>query len=500
MEWLAQPYFVIWQVIFLKSVALIYFFAFRGLHKEILGLAGSQGVYPINLMLKALDENENWQKYFKYPSLFWLNSSDKAIKAVTFLGQILALPILFDVYQPFFFFLLWLLYLSINTASPISMFFQFDALLLEVGFLAIFFSILYPPPPLLVYVAWFYLFRLMFSPGIYKVLFGRKEWRTLEAMYYHFEIQPKPLWLAYWLHKLPKIWLKAATAFTIVVEIVVPFFIFVSVWGRAIVAGLTMLFHFTIYLAGDLAFFNLLSMVLCLPLLMEINPGWIYKGWWMEPSTNFHPWLSPFLSVIAIFLFFKQIVALYEVFFEAKHKSFLHQFRIASFYGMAAHFRTERYEIIIEGSDDLQTWLPYVFKHKIQEVKKPLPWLSSLTHSRFDTLITLASLYSYFHGGWLTNLLTRLLQGSPEVIRLLKENPFPQKPPKYIRCREERYQFSSSKIKSANGDVWEVEPGNHFCTTFYLADKTVPKKYKKHEPRPLVPFTHLLKPSDSCQI
>ena len=491
-EWLTQPYFTLWQSIFLKSIALVYFWSFYCLHKEILGLVGSRGIYPIKMVLDAYREKLGEKPYYTMPTLFWLNSSDRFIKAVTWLGQILPFFILFDIFSPVFFFLLWVLYLSLINVSGMVMSSQYDILLIEVGFLSIFYSVLTPPPALLVYLAWFYLFRLMFCTGMYKVLFGMKEWRTLDALSFFLETQPFPTKIAYYIYKLPKFSLKILTFTVLFIQIVSPFFIF-GPQGLRLTAGLLIaLSQLGIMLCGNYAFFNVLTIALCIPLFMDVNPGILYSPWSTEPVTQYHEWLTPILSIIAILLFLKQLEEFYYTFFDNGKKHFLAPFRIANFYGMYSHLSVEHYEIKIEGGDG-RFWRIYSYRQRAA-VDKPLRWLSFLKFSRFESILSNAGNITYHHGGWFTQLIIRLLQGSSEVGALFKSNPFTETPPQFIRCNLEHFRFTDCKIKRQTGQWWCKKSLGSYCTTFYLADKIEAKKYKRNEPRPLVPFEKVKSP------
>ena len=49
----------------------------------------------------------------------------------------------------------------------------------------------------------------------------------------------------------------------------------------------------------------------------------------------------------------------------------------------------------------------------------------------------------------------KILEGSNEVLALLKDNPFPQNPPKYLRAQVYDYEFTDTQERSANGEIWE---------------------------------------------
>lgn len=74
-----------------------------------------------------------------------------------------------------------------------------------------------------------------------------------------------------------------------------------------------------------------------------------------------------------------------------------------------------------------------------------------------------AALGSYQSNRWFINFLTRLLQGSPEVLALLEKNPFPNSPPKRVRAVLYEYQFTDSKTRAAAGEWWRREDKGLYC-------------------------------------
>src|SRR5690606_15650892 len=117
---------------------------------------------------------------------------------------------------------LFFLYLSLAVAGQTFMSYQWDALLLEAGFLAIFL------PSRSRLVTWLYrflLFRYILLSGVVKILSADPAWDSLTALYYHFETQPLPTPLAWYAHHLPRPLLVAGTAATLVIELALPFLI-----------------------------------------------------------------------------------------------------------------------------------------------------------------------------------------------------------------------------------------------------------------------------------
>jgi len=137
-------------------------------------------------------------------------------------------------------------------------------------------------------------------------------------------------------------------------------------------------------------------------------------------------------------------------------------FHMVNHYGLFAVMTTSRPEIIIEGSDDGQLWKPYEFKYKPGDVYRRLPWVAPY-QPRLDWQMWFAALSNYQNNPWFQQLMIRLLQGTPEVTSLLAFNPFPDKPPHFIRAVTYDYHFSDSTTRRKTGAIWtRTELGGYF--------------------------------------
>jgi lipase maturation factor 1 len=131
--------------------------------------------------------------------------------------------------------------------------------------------------------------------------------------------------------------------------------------------------------------------------------------------------------------------------------------RIVNTYGLFAVMTTARPEIIIEGSDDGVHWHEYTFKYKPGDVRRPPLW--NIPHQpRLDWQMWFAALDTASQNPWFLRFLQRLLENSPEVTALLGSNPFPHKPPLYVRALLYDYRFSSREEKEATGAWWVRQP------------------------------------------
>ncbi|MEC9314099.1 MAG: lipase maturation factor family protein, partial [Pseudomonadota bacterium] len=188
----------------LRLLALIYLFAFASLYTQIAGLVGPEGILPFDKLLERAHRTEGWLAWLQLPNLFWFNASDLALKAAALAGCIFSLLLLFNRLSQMATIMLFVLYLSLYHAGQIFLSFQWDSLLLEAGFLAIF---LVSGPTLFVILLYeWLLFRFRFMSGLSKLLSGDPSWSGFTALQHYFETQPLPHIGAWYAHQLP-VWL-----------------------------------------------------------------------------------------------------------------------------------------------------------------------------------------------------------------------------------------------------------------------------------------------------
>jgi lipase maturation factor 1 len=267
--------------VFLRSLGLIYLIAFVSLWVQIIGLVGRDGILPADSAMAVMRHGANaqhlgWDRYHLMPTLCWLNTSDSFLKFQCAAGTALAVLLIVGIAPAPCLFLLWLIYLSLSTVCREFLAFQWDILLLEIGFLAIFLAPLQfwprlscaaPPSRLVLWVLRWLLFKLMFQSGCVKLLSGDPAWRSLTALRFHYETQPLPTWIGWYAHQLPA-WAQAASAVVMFgIELFVPFLIFAPRRLRQWACLALVFLQTLIFLTGNYCFFNLLTMALCLLLL-----------------------------------------------------------------------------------------------------------------------------------------------------------------------------------------------------------------------------------------
>ena len=474
--------------LFLRLVGFIYLCAFLSLAVQIKGLVGSRGILPANDFI-AKRKHFGMGIFHRDPTLFWINSSDNFLVATSWIGVVLSVLLLIG-FVPFpALILLWVLYLSLFTVGRIFLGYQWDVLLLETGFLAIFLAPLelvpqFPPTkgssPIILWLMWWLLFRLMFSSGMVKLNSGDRVWRNLTALCVHYETQPLPTPLAWRAHQLPIRFHQFSTVIMFVIEIGAPFLIIGPQWARNLAAALFIFLMILIELTGNYAFFNLLGVALSVLLLDDKTLAPMFKWLSIEPIApsmiipcpDFMNWIAVVLAIVILALSVLPTVRLFQIqmSWPGRLETFFERFepfRLVNSYGLFSVMTIERPEIIVEGSDDANTWHAYEFKWKPGDVKRP-PRFVAPHQPRLDWQMWFAALGYYPNHPWVRSFLVRLLEGSPEVLSLLKANPFPNKPPRYVRCVLYDYRFTNRKERRETNAFWKAERRGVYCPILEL--------------------------------
>ena len=490
---------------FLRALGLIYLIAFVSLWVQIDGLVGSNGMSPVSQFLPTAREQLGREAYSLLPTLCWFNSSNVFLHFLCGGGVVLSLLLIFEIVQVLCLIALFVFYLSLTIAGQTFLSFQWDILLLETGFLSIFLAPWQlrpkrgrelPVSRAALFLLKLLLFKLMVMSGVVKLTSGDDSWGWLDhsfhwsaltALDYHYWSQPLPTLFAWWADKSPEWFKHFSVAFCLVVEIIVPFFIWAPRRPRLIAAGLIIFLQIAIGVTGNYCFFNLLTIALCLLLIDDaVCRGKDVRGsaFGPQPSTSLRagsggalPSRLSTYGAIAVIVVSLPINA-WLIFTAFKPDASwprplaavygrLEAFRIANGYGLFRVMTKDRGEIVIEGSADGIDWLPYEFKWKPGDVKRAPGWCAP-HQPRLDWQMWFAALGTPQQNPWFSGLVIRLLQGSGDVSRLLAHNPFPDQPPHYIRAGFYRYRFTTVEEHRQSGAWWKRQELGEYLPTVSL--------------------------------
>jgi hypothetical protein len=412
---------------------------------------------PFSEYLAAARQGWGASAYWQLPTLFWLDPSDVALVAGAWAGVALGVLVMLGLVVRPALTLLFVLYLSYVYAGQLFMSYQWDLLLLEAGFLAIFLT---GGSRIVVWLYRWLLFRFLFLAGLAKLISGDATWQKLTALNYHFWTQPLPSPLAWYAAQLPQWVLSTATAATLVIELGLVFLVFLPRRPRMALALLVVAFQLAIMATGNYNFFNLLTLLLCLFLLDDaalrrvLPCGLVAKVYRRRPQPGtVATALAALVAVVTVPIGSNLIweplsgrnLPVAGALAEA-----LSPLLIVNPYGLFATTTTTRPEIVVEGSEDGRTWRAYEFRYAPGPVTRAPTW--NIPHQpRLDWQLWFASYGSAAQNRWVERLLQRLLEGSAPVLGLFAENPFPDQPPRYVRAQLYAYRFADP-----GGGAWWV--------------------------------------------
>ena len=465
-----RPQYRIASDLFVRLIGLCYLVAFVSLWVQVAGLIGSHGVLPIGEFLDAVRRQTGGARLDLLPTLCWFDASDPFLNLMCGAGAAASLLAMAGLVPAWSLMLCWILYLSLSVAGQVFFAFQWDSLLLETGLLAILLAPLgprlsrakAPPSPTILFLLRWLLFRLTFASGFVKLSSGDPSWRGLTALRYHYETQPLPPWTAWFAHQFPAWFQTLSCAVLFGIELGIPFLIFAPRRLRLLAAGALAFLQAAIAATGNYAFFNLLAVVLVLPLL---DDACFREAWRRLPDAEgSRRWPRPIVAltagVVCLVSGAQTVAMLFRpTSFPApvvRIARAVEPFRSINSYGLFAIMTTSRPEIVLEGSEDLETWRPYPFRWKPGD---PMlrPRFVAPHQPRLDWQMWFAALGSAEGNTWILRLAGRLLEGSPEVLRLLAANPFPKHPPRYIRAVLYDYRFTNADERQRTGAWWRRE-------------------------------------------
>jgi predicted DCC family thiol-disulfide oxidoreductase YuxK len=449
--------------LFLRLLAAIYGVAFASFGVQVTGLIGERGILPLGRYLQAISQTFGVKGYWMFPSVFWIAHGDLVLRLVCILGAVISIVLLLGIFERTCLIFLFVLYLSLCTAGQDFMSFQWDMLLLESGFLAIFLG----SSKLVVFLFRWLLFRLTFLSGAVKLLSHDRAWSGLSALSFHYWTQPLPTRIAWYMSQLPAAFQRFSTAAVLVIELAVPFLIFAPRLWRFFGAAAMLLLQVLIFLTGNYTFFNLLTMALCLFLFDDRA---LAKLRLRLRAVQCRPVFTRGAAVLILFL---SVLELCGVFSDSTPMNSILRltapFGIVNTYGLFAVMTTTRPEIIVQGSNDGVNWLDYEFKYKPGDPLKPPRWVAP-HQPRLDWQMWFAALSSFRNAPWFENFMVRLLQGSPEVLGLLQKDPFSGAPPKYVRALLFNYSFTDFASRRQTGAWWARTPRGFYFPQVSMED------------------------------
>ena len=476
--------------VFLRAMGLIYFSAFFSLLFQIRGLIGPAGILPASGYLRAVAQSlGHWQRVWFAPTLLWLSGGSAMLIALCWIGMLASVLLVFNIWPRGMLVLSFVCFLSFVAAAQDFSGYQSDGMLLEAGFISIFFAppgfrpVLgaeHPPSRASLFLLQWEWFRIYFESGVVKLLSGDPEWRHFTAMDEYYQNGPLPTWIGWYVQHLPH-WFHAATVYaTLALELGLVFLLFLPRRWRIVCFFIVTPWQIAVILTANYTFLNYLVLAMGVLLLDDRFLRSIVPQRWrfwqpgqaqpsgevrvLQPGVR-HGRLPQALRIAKVsasavmlsWIFYATTAQLVWMFVTVPLPTFpvaaLDPFRIANRYGLFAVMTRGRYEIEFQGSMDGQNWTAYPFRYKPQGLNNP-PGIYAPYQPRFDWNLWFASLGTWRDYPIVPNTEVRLLQNDKDVLALFAGNPFEREPPKRIRAVFWQYWFTSMAEKRATGLWW----------------------------------------------
>jgi len=484
--------------LFLRALGLIYFSAFFSLIFQVRGLIGPDGILPANSYLEAVARAFGHVSRFWYaPTLFWISSSSQMMLVICWIGLLASIVLVLNLWPRGMLIICFLCFLAFVSAAQDFSSYQSDGMLLEAGFISLFFAPpgfrpelgkSHPPSRASLFLLIWEWFRIYFESGVVKIVSGDPEWRHFTAMDEYYQNGPLPTWIGWYAQHLPH-WFHVATAFaTLSLELGLIWIVFLPRPWRIALFFVVSAWQVPVILTANYTFLNYLVLVLAVLILDDRFFSQIRSYFHRKPAdapTSKLCHSEPAVAaqprergaesavsavqlacrrtkliasaVLLTWLFYATTAELIWIFGRVPLPTSpviaLEPFRIANQYGLFAVMTRGRYEIEFQGSNDGQNWIPYPFRYKPQALTQP-PGLYAPYQPRFDWNLWFASLGSWREYSIVPNTEVRLLENDKAVLNLFAGNPFSSAPPREVRAVLWQYWFTTLEQKRATGDWW----------------------------------------------
>jgi hypothetical protein len=447
------------RCLLLRGVGFIYVVAFSILVQQGLPLLGARGLMPAARFLERVRAAQPTllSSLLELPTLFWIDCSDRCLLLLAWLGLLLGLGVTLGLANAPLLACCWVLYESFVHVGQTFYGYGWDILLLEAGFLSIFLappwrpgSRTAPALPVIWLFRWL-LFRLMLGAGLIK-LRGDSCWTDLSCLVYHYETQPNPHPLSWLLHQAPPWFHAGGVLVNHAVELLAPFGLFGPRRLRHVAGAAIAAFQVMLILSGNLSFLNWLTLVLACAcfddtLLARLLPrALVARVVTTDPLPLSRPRRYVLLGLCALVALLSINPVANLLSSRQRMNSGFEPLELVNSYGAFGSVSRERHEVVLEGAAAALPgaqleWREYEFPCKPGDPERAPCWVTPY-HYRLDWQMWFAGLSRAEHEPWIVHLVYELLQGDRAVLGLLRSNPFPDAPPRFVRASLYRYEFT----------------------------------------------------------
>lgn len=456
------------RLIFTRALAAIYLIAFVVALQQFPALLGQKGLLPVPVFIHHVS-------FWEAPSLFYWAYSNQLLQWIAITGILISGVLVFGLPEKgpwyiavFCWLVIWFLYLSIVNVGQTFYSFGWESMLLEAGFFAAFLGPRLAPSIIPILILRWMLFRVELGAGLIK-LRGDECWRNFTCLYYHHETQPMPNPFSWYFHHLPLGIHRFGVGFSHFLQLVVPFGLFAPQWIAAGAAVFITFHQLMLIASGNYSWLNWLTIVLAVTAFSDF----VFTrtlGWKTEPLPARPKIYNGLLYGLAILTLFLSIPPALNFFSERQlMNANYNPYHLVGSYGAFGSVTRERYEIIVEGTEDALTetdhWKEYEFKGKPGDVNRR-PAQFAPYHLRLDWLMWFLPFsmrvmdHQVIHEGypfWFLKFVQKLLEGDAQTLRLLKSSPFKNRAPRFIRAEVYLYHFTTEPERRQTGAFWKRE-------------------------------------------
>src|SRR5580700_10593086 len=479
--------------LFVRALGAIYFSAFFSLVFQIRGLIGPAGILPASRYLQAVEQSlGHWQRVWYAPTLLWFSGGPVMLSVLCWTGMLGSLLLVLNLWPRGMLIICFVCFLSFVSAAQDFSGYQSDGMLLEAGFIALFFAPpgfrpglghLHPASRASLFLLQWEWFRIYFESGAVKLLSGDPEWRHFTAMDEYYQNGPLPTWVGWYVQHLPHRFHAGTVYATLALELGLVWMLFLPRRWRILCFFIVTPWELGVILTANYTFLNYLVLALGVLLLDDrFVLGILPEKWRVRLTTGISaqertmtPELSRWKESIVrhwrFLRFSASAVMLTWIFYATSAElllmfaklpipespvAALEPFRIANRYGLFAVMTRGRYEIEFQGSNDGQSWTAYPFRYKPQKLDEP-PGIYAPYQPRLDWNLWFASLGEWHDNPLVLRTERRLLSNERDVLALFAANPFPNGPPRQVRAVLWQYWFTSMAEKREHGLWWRRE-------------------------------------------
>jgi hypothetical protein len=471
----ARPTYWLTRFVILRLLGLVYAVGFLVAIHQIIPLIGENGLLPVGIFLDRVADalGSRGAGFIRVPSLFWFGHSDSTLLTTAWIGFVLSCVVIAGYSNAITLAVLWILYMSFVHVGQDWYGYGWEIQLLETGFLAIFLCPLldmrpFPkrgPPFFIISLFRWLIFRIMMGAGLIKIR-GDDVWRNGTALYYHFETQPLAGPLSRWFHFLPRAILKAGVWYNFLAELIAPLFIFWPRIARHIAGMVILLLQFILIASGNLSFLNWLTIIPCLACFDDgfwskiLPPPIVRRATTAmrneEPSRpmTITAWV---ITIIIALLSIQPVINILSP-RQIMNTSF-DPLDLVNTYGAFGSVGRELLNVVFEGTndevpDEKANWKAYPYIGLPVDLYRRPPQIAPY-QLHLDWQLWFASMSTAEEYPWTLNLVSKLLHNDRTALSLFAGNPFPEKPPRFVRVVLYRYSFA--KPGNPDGRYWNRE-------------------------------------------